>query len=109
MVSHGATPADLASLDAVPVEAGLGRYWTWEVDRLEALAERSPQDAFLLALASAQLGRNDTAFRELEAARRGRTSWMLWLEVEPRLAPLRKDPRWPALVRRMGYPPSKSG
>lgn len=30
----------------------------------------------------------------------------LWLAVEPRLAPLRDDPRWPELVRRMAFPPS---
>jgi hypothetical protein len=29
---------------------------------------------------------------------------MLWLEVEPLLEPLRADPRWAGLVRRMGYP-----
>jgi DNA-binding winged helix-turn-helix (wHTH) protein/Flp pilus assembly protein TadD len=108
MLSHRASLADLASIDSAPVEAGLQPYWAWEVRRLQTLTERSPHDAFLLALAHAQLGRRDEAFRELEAARRGRTSWMLWLEVEPLLGPLREDPRWAALVRRMNYPRSLS-
>ena len=104
MVSHKASAGDLASLDATPADSGLARYWAWEAGRLEAVAERSGHDAFLLGLAYAQLGRVDEAFRELESAYRGRTPWMLWLEVEPRLASLREDPRWGELVRRMGYP-----
>jgi hypothetical protein len=109
LVSESATEADLAGLDDASADRVLQRYWSWEAHRLEALSDRSPHDAFLLALAYAQLGRRDDAFRELEVAWRGRTSWMLWLETEPRLEPLRDDPRWPALVHRMGYPRSAAG
>lgn len=109
MLSHGATAAETAVLDAAPVTAELEPYWSWEARRLESLPERSAHDAFLLALTYAQLDRGDDAFRELEEAWRGRTSWMLWLEVEPRLAPLRDDPRWAELVGRMGFPRSVSG
>ena len=97
MVGHGAETAELSAPD------GLGAYWEWEVRRLESMAERSAHDAFLLALGYGQLGRRDEAFRELEAAYRGRTPWMLWLEVEPMLEPLRADGRWEEMVRRMGY------
>ena len=109
LTSHDATEADLADLATIPADQVVQRYWAWEVRRLEALPERSAHDAFLLALGYAQLGRKDDAFRELEAARQGRTSWMLWLEIEPRLEPLRDDPRWPELVRRMGFPRSTAG
>jgi DNA-binding winged helix-turn-helix (wHTH) protein/Flp pilus assembly protein TadD len=109
MRSHEASPADVASIDSAPPEAALGPYWAWEARRLHALPERSAHDAFLLALASAQLGRRDEAFRELETAYRGRTSWMLWLEIEPLLGPLRGDLRWASLVRRMNYPRSPAG
>lgn len=103
MLEHGATAADVAALDGPGSRDGLHAYWAWEAGRLEALPDRSAHDDFLLALAHGRLGRNDDAFRELEAAYRGRTSWMLWLEVEPLLEPLRGDPRWAPLVRRMGY------
>jgi Flp pilus assembly protein TadD len=103
LASKGATSADLAAFDR-DAAAGLAAYWSWEIRRLEAVSRRSAHDAFLLALAYAQTGRRDEAFRELEIARAGRTPWMLWLEVEPRLAALRNDPRWPELVRRMGRP-----
>jgi DNA-binding winged helix-turn-helix (wHTH) protein/Flp pilus assembly protein TadD len=103
MIGHGAGPADLAALDGADPKAGLEAYWEWEARRLEALGERSAHDAFLLALACGRLGRRDEAFQELEAAYRGRTTWMLWLEVEPMLEPLRSDRRWQDLVRRMAY------
>lgn len=105
MVSHEAPPVDLAALDGASAASGLDPYWSWEIGRLEALPERSPDDAFRLGLAYAQLGRKDDAFQELRAAREGRASWMLWLEVEPRLEPLHDDPRWPVLVRSVGFPP----
>lgn len=103
MVAHGASAAELGSLDSASANAGLERYWAWEARRLEAVPERSGSDAFLLALAYGELGRRDEAFRELDAAHRGRSPWMLWLQVEPRLEPLRGDARWSGLVRRMGY------
>lgn len=104
MVSHAASAADLAAIDSAPLEAGVQPYWTWEMRRLEADPDRSAHDAFQLALAGAQLGRADQAFAALEAAHRGRTSWMMWLELEPLLGPLRTDPRYAELVRRMSYP-----
>lgn len=107
MLAHAALPADLAAIDSAPLGAGLRPYWAWETRRLEADPHRSAHDAFQLALAYAQLGRRDEAFPQLEAAHRGRTSWMLWLELEPLLDPLRTDPRYAALVRRMAYPPAR--
>lgn len=109
LVSHHATEAELAGLRDSPAPLVPDRYWWWEVRRLEASPDRSPDDAFLLALAYAQLGRSDDAFRELETAWRGRSTWMLWLEVEPRLEALRGDSRWPGLVGRMGFPRSTAG
>lgn len=109
LLSHQATEADLARLRDAPASLVPDRYWTWEIRRLEGLPDRSPDDAFLLALAYAQLGRNGDAFRELDVAWRGRSTWMLWLEVEPRLEPLRRDPRWPSLIDRMGFPRPGAG
>ncbi|HKY61168.1 MAG TPA: tetratricopeptide repeat protein [Gemmatimonadota bacterium] len=109
MVAHEAGATDLTSFDLAPIGESLTRYWSWEAQRLEGLPERSAHEAFLLALAYAQLGREDDAFRQLDAARDGRTSWMLWLEVEPRLEPLRDDPRWAGVVGRMGFPRSPAG
>lgn len=49
-------------------------------------------------LAAAQ-GRIDDAFRILESARDRRSQNLLWIAVDPRVDPLRKDPRFTALMR----------
>jgi hypothetical protein len=33
-----------------------------------------------------------------------RTHWMVWLQRDPRWAPIRSDPRFTSLVRRMKLP-----
>jgi tetratricopeptide (TPR) repeat protein len=50
------------------------------------------------------LGQAEQAFACLERAREERASWMAYLKVEPRLDPLRADPRFTELMRRVGLP-----
>jgi|SRR5436190_244441 len=56
----------------------------------------------------AGLGDNDRAFAWLEKAYQERYDRMVWLNVDPLLAPLRPDPRFADLVRRMGLPAPSS-
>ena len=58
--------------------------------------------AWGIAVLHASLGDVDEAFRWLDLAIRERSSGMLLLRVHPRLDPIRKDPRYSALVRRVG-------
>jgi hypothetical protein len=60
---------------------------------------------FGLAIAYAQLGENDRAFELLEQRYRDRGFEMLTLKNIPSLDPLRSDPRFQDLVRRVGLPP----
>ena len=86
---------------------------------LEAAAENEPEarrilaeltearetrvvSAWGIAVLHASLGDVDEAFRWLEIAIRERSSGMILLRVHPRLDPIRKDPRYSALVRRVG-------
>jgi serine/threonine protein kinase/Tfp pilus assembly protein PilF len=57
-----------------------------------------------LAIAYAHLGENDRAFEQLEQRYRGRGFEMLTLKNHPDLDPLRSDPRFRDLVRRVGLP-----
>jgi len=57
-----------------------------------------------LAIAYAHLGENDRAFEQLERRYRDRGFEMLTLKTNPDLDPLRPDPRFQDLVRRVGLP-----
>jgi TolB-like protein/DNA-binding winged helix-turn-helix (wHTH) protein/Flp pilus assembly protein TadD len=50
------------------------------------------------------LGEKDEAFRWLERAYRERDVWLALLKVWPRFDPLRSEPRFEDLVRRMNFP-----
>ena len=57
-----------------------------------------------LAIAYAHLGENDRAFEQLEQCYRSREFAMLTLKTNPDLDPLRSDPRFQDLLRRIGLP-----
>lgn len=59
-------------------------------------------DPYLLAVIQVALGDPDTALRWLEAAYDARSQGMLDIAIDPRLAPLRADPRYRSLIARMG-------
>jgi serine/threonine protein kinase/tetratricopeptide (TPR) repeat protein len=69
---------------------------------LDALANRRYVDPFLIALIYFSLGERDTGFAYLEKAYTMRSSTMPWLKAEPRLDPVRTDPRYIDLLRRLG-------
>jgi hypothetical protein len=62
---------------------------------------------FGLIWAYAALGESDEAFVSLERAYEDRRDRMVWLNVDPLLDPLRSDPRFDDLVRRVGLPARK--
>jgi TolB-like protein/DNA-binding winged helix-turn-helix (wHTH) protein/Tfp pilus assembly protein PilF len=64
---------------------------------------------FGMIWAHAGLGDRDRAFALLERAYVERTDRMTWLSVDPLLEPLRGDPRFADLVRRVGLPAPITG
>ncbi len=104
--------------------------WKWPLGRTYALIGRGddakriaagignapgPMDQWGLAVIYAALGDKDEAFRWLDAALNSRFSWMPWVFDFSRrdsdlFTPLRNDPRFEDLVRRIGVPlPAGSG
>jgi serine/threonine-protein kinase len=69
---------------------------------LHAAAERSYVPAYWFALVHTGLGERDQALRYLERAYEERSTVLAYLLIDPRLAPLRDDPRFVALARRLG-------
>lgn len=56
-----------------------------------------------VAIVDSWRGETDKAFEWLERAWRQHDGGLLALQTEPMLAPLRKDPRYPALRKKVGF------
>jgi TolB-like protein/Tfp pilus assembly protein PilF/predicted Ser/Thr protein kinase len=74
---------------------------------LQKLIELSKQKlgTYEVALIYAGLGEKDRAFEWLERAYKVHDKGMCFLKVDPPLDPLRPDPRFQDLLRRMNFPP----
>ena len=103
-LSEGSTriTADLAALHARSGNHALAE------SLLNRLRQRAEGEGYLspyeLALVEVGFGRNDRAFDLLNQAVRDRRWEVVNLKVDPMLDPLRNDPRFVPLVRRMGFP-----
>jgi len=64
--------------------------------------DRVGSSADSLAYIAAAAGNLDEAFRDLDEAVSKRVENILWIQVDPRADPLRADPRYGALLHRMG-------
>jgi tetratricopeptide (TPR) repeat protein len=72
--------------------------------QLDSMSRRQYVTAYGVALVYAALGDKDRAFASLERGVQERTHWMVWLNRDPRWRPLRADPRFASLVRKVGLP-----
>ena len=72
------------------------------LDTLRAAAGRGYVPSYWFALLHTGLGQRDSALRYLERAYEERSTVLAYLLIDPRLAPLRDDPRFLALARRLG-------
>ena len=70
----------------------------------ENSALKDINNKWVLAKAYVDLGNKDQAFAELNKAYEIRLSSLCWLKVEPQMDPLRSDPRFVELLRKMGFP-----
>ena len=72
------------------------------IDDLNKLASRRYVASFDVAIAWLGLGDNERALASLEKAIEDRSPRVLFLMVEPRFDPLRSDPRFQAMLKRVG-------
>ncbi len=77
-------------------------YWKGRLDQEIADAQKEPPSSFDMAEIYAQLGDKDKAFAWLEKSFEERTYTMMYLKVAPNLDPLRSDPRFADLLKRVG-------
>jgi len=86
--------------------SGKEGYWRWLLDYSKERAKRgeyvSPSN---FATSFAHLGEKDQAFEWLEKAYEERDSVLMYLKGSPQFDPLRDDPRFHDLLRRMKLEP----
>ena len=75
------------------------------VDELTEMAKQKYVSPYDLAVLYTGLGDKDRAIEQLNKAYDDRAGWIINLKVEPLFDPLRSDPRFAELLRRMKFPP----
>lgn len=76
-------------------------YWKQRLTWAQADLKHGRNASFELAVAYSNLGDKDRAFQWLEKSYQEHSGWMAELKINPMNDPLRADPRFQALVRRM--------
>jgi TolB-like protein/DNA-binding winged helix-turn-helix (wHTH) protein/Tfp pilus assembly protein PilF len=84
---------------------GKTREATAVLERLKSTSSRRYVSPFEMAALCTGLHRKDDAFVWLEKGYEERDSYMACLRFEPTLDPLRSEPRFQTLLRRMNFPP----
>ncbi|MBI4512831.1 MAG: tetratricopeptide repeat protein [Gemmatimonadetes bacterium] len=72
------------------------------LEQMKRLSTQHYVSGYWIAEIHAALGEIDEAFEWLERASEEPSSWMVYLRVDPRLDPLRSDPRFDALLEKVG-------
>ncbi len=75
-----------------------------ELKTLLEASERTFVPPFYIASVYVGLGDADQAFRWLERAYQDRSGYLFEVKVDPMFDPLRSDPRFRDLLRRLGFP-----
>jgi DNA-binding winged helix-turn-helix (wHTH) protein/TolB-like protein/Flp pilus assembly protein TadD len=100
--AFGRDPGVLSALGYVYGVSGSHRKAQEIIDELEAMWRVRYFSPFVIALAHAAIGNKDQAFVWLTKSYESRDPQIVWLKVEPQFETLRPDPRFQALLRRMG-------
>ncbi len=82
--------------------SGWHGYWAEQLSLLEVRVRTMYVSSFHIASVCARLNRKDDAFRWLQRAYEERSTNFLFLKVDPNMANLKDDPRYGALLMRIG-------
>src|SRR5262249_40421191 len=98
-----ASPITVATTGSVLATAG-ERLQAQELLRdLQGILTHRFVRSYEIATTYLALGDRDEAFKWLQKAYEAHSICMLWLNADPRLDPLRSDPRFIALVQQVGF------
>jgi TolB-like protein/Tfp pilus assembly protein PilF/predicted Ser/Thr protein kinase len=85
-------------------EAAVTHYYRNQLETMSAAAQLGWVSPIHMALLSINAGDRDAAFDWFEKARQERQPWLLYLRADPAVDSVRDDPRFDALVKRVGAP-----
>jgi eukaryotic-like serine/threonine-protein kinase len=68
------------------------------------VAKKNAEAPYWIGKMYADLGDKDNAFKWLDTAFQDHSIWLMALRSQPEFDPLRSDPRWAELIRRIGLP-----
>lgn len=74
------------------------------IEKFREISKKEYVIPSFVAVVFGAMGEKDKAFAELERSIELRDSWFRWSKVEPLFDPLRDDPRFAGLLKRMGLP-----
>jgi len=99
-------PVTLSAAGHAYGKAGERRKALEILSELERQSSQEYELAFHIAQIYLGLGDHEQALAWLEKACDERSIWLIWLGVDPKFDPLRSDPRFQDLLRRVGLPQS---
>ena len=100
--AHGERPWTWSELAYVYGRSGQQAQAEHALQKLLQLDQRQPVDPVAIVWAYVGTGNKDQAFAYLEKAYLQHSSTLTFLKVEPGFDPLRSDPRYQDLLRRVG-------
>ncbi len=106
LVLWGGTPEIIAALREAYREAGMRGFWQKRLDIALEQMKESYFPAYFIAEFYATLGEKDKAFEWLDRAYEERAGFLVHIKVEPSFDTIRDDPRFAALLKRIGLPGS---
>jgi tetratricopeptide (TPR) repeat protein len=101
----GAGPDEIAGMKAAFSAGGLKGYFRRQLDRLLESEKNGYVQQYHVAMLYARLGEKEQALARLQKAVEDRNFFVVHLNVEPRWDSYRTDPRFVALVHRVGLAP----
>jgi hypothetical protein len=102
--ASGRNPAFLCVLAVAQYRAGQAHQSQQALQEVDALAAKGYVPDVFLALTSLWLRDHDAALGQLQRAYERRDSYLVVANVAPWFDPLRGDPRFQELLRRMNFP-----
>jgi tetratricopeptide (TPR) repeat protein len=104
-ISGGRLPASAAAIIGIYVMTGKMEDARNILDQMLARAEKEYVSPFMLAVGHVFLGESDKAFELLEEAFEERDIWLSFIKVLDWLDPIRSDPRYAKMLRKIGLEP----